>query len=60
MDEIDFADMVEQTPVNTFVIEYREPSIDGYPGKLVGACEAELEGFAHDLREMVTDAAKAR
>jgi biopolymer transport protein ExbB len=29
-------------------------------GKLVGACEAELEGFAHDLREMVTDAAKAR
>lgn len=28
-------------------------------GKLVGACEAELEGFAHDLREMVTDRAKA-
>lgn len=27
-------------------------------GKLVGACEAELEGFAHDLREMVTDRAK--
>jgi len=24
-------------------------------GKLVGACEAELEGFAHDLREMVSD-----
>ncbi len=24
-------------------------------GKLVGACEAELEGFAHDLREMITD-----
>ncbi len=23
-------------------------------GKLVGACEAELEGFAHDLREMIT------
>ncbi len=22
-------------------------------GKLVGACEAELEGFAHDLREML-------
>jgi biopolymer transport protein ExbB len=29
-------------------------------GKLVGACEAELEGFAHDLREMVTDAARER
>jgi biopolymer transport protein ExbB len=24
-------------------------------GKMVGACEAELEGFAHDLREMVAD-----
>ena len=21
-------------------------------GKMVGSCEAELEGFAHDLREM--------
>ncbi len=27
-------------------------------GKLVGACEAELEGYAHDLREMVADAAR--
>jgi biopolymer transport protein ExbB len=27
-------------------------------GKLVGHCEAELEGFAHDLREMVADAAR--
>jgi hypothetical protein len=25
-------------------------------GKWVAACEAELEGFAHDLREMVLDA----
>ena len=24
-------------------------------GKLVGACEADLEGFAHDLREMILD-----
>ncbi|MEO7151883.1 MAG: MotA/TolQ/ExbB proton channel family protein [Burkholderiaceae bacterium] len=24
-------------------------------GKLVGSCEADLEGFAHDLREMVVD-----
>ena len=30
-------------------------------GKLVGACEAELEGFAHDLRELLGDASgKAR
>ena len=28
-------------------------------GKFVGACEAELEGFAHDLREMLMDAARA-
>ena len=26
-------------------------------GKMVGACEAELEGFAHDLREMLADSA---
>ena len=38
MDELDFADMVEQTPVNTFVIEYREPGTNGRPGRLVGAC----------------------
>ncbi|WP_428421480.1 MotA/TolQ/ExbB proton channel family protein [Methylibium sp.] len=29
-------------------------------GKLVGACEAELEGFAHDLREMLLDVPAAR
>jgi biopolymer transport protein ExbB len=28
-------------------------------GKSVGACEAELEGFAHDLREMLVDNAGA-
>ncbi len=38
MDEIDFADMVEQTPVDTYIIEYREPTVDGRPGALVGAC----------------------
>jgi len=29
-------------------------------GKMVAGCEAELEGFAHDLREMVLDAAGVR
>lgn len=29
-------------------------------GKLIGACEAELEGFAHDLREMVLGPASMR
>ncbi|WP_448658231.1 arginyltransferase [Sphingomonas sp. CJ99] len=38
MDEQDYADMVEQSPVNSFVIEYREPSSDDRPGRLVGAC----------------------
>ncbi|HSW07900.1 MotA/TolQ/ExbB proton channel family protein [Aquabacterium sp.] len=27
-------------------------------GKWIGACEAELEGFAHDLREMALDTAR--
>jgi biopolymer transport protein ExbB len=29
-------------------------------GKMVGACEAELEGFAHDLREMIADTPDAK
>jgi leucyl-tRNA---protein transferase len=38
MDEIDFADMVEQSPVSTYMVEYREPSRGGRPGRLVGCC----------------------
>ncbi len=38
MDELDFADMVEQTPVNTYIVEYREPTVGDRPGRLVGAC----------------------
>ena len=39
MDEMDFADMVEHTPVTSEMIEYREPStVPGRPGRLVGAC----------------------
>lgn len=38
MDELDYADMVEHTPVNTVVTEYREPGPGGRPGRLVGAC----------------------
>lgn len=37
MDAYDFADMVEQTPVDTVVVEYREPHQNGR-GRLVGAC----------------------
>ncbi|HET6537345.1 MAG TPA: arginyltransferase [Sphingopyxis sp.] len=38
MDEQDFADMVEQTPVDTMMMEYREANADGSPGALVGCC----------------------
>ena len=44
MDEDDFADMVEQSPVKTFMVEYREPSAGGKPGKLVGACLTDQQG----------------
>ncbi|MDF8333354.1 arginyltransferase [Novosphingobium cyanobacteriorum] len=44
MDEMDFADMVEHTPVKSYVIEYREPNADGSPGKLVGACLTDHQG----------------
>ena len=37
MDEEDYADMVEHSPVNSLVIEYREPSVRGR-GRLVAAC----------------------
>lgn len=38
MDESDYTDMVEQSPVNSTIIEYREPGEGGRRGKLVGAC----------------------
>ncbi|MCS6985866.1 MAG: arginyltransferase [Sphingomonadaceae bacterium] len=39
MDAYDFADMIETSPVDTVVVEYREPSPDpSRPGRLVGAC----------------------
>ena len=44
MDEMDFADMVEHTPVTSHVIEYREPSTGTRPGKLVGACLTDRQG----------------
>ncbi|MDF7777096.1 arginyltransferase [Sphingomonas sp. AOB5] len=38
MDEGDYADMVEQSPVSSYVVEYREPAKNGHRGRLVGAC----------------------
>ncbi len=44
MDEVDFADMVEHTPVTSFVMEYREPGDGVTPGRLVGACLTDRQG----------------
>lgn len=44
MDEVDFADMVEHTPVDSYLVEYREPTADGTPGRLVGACLTDKQG----------------
>jgi arginine-tRNA-protein transferase len=38
MDGYDFAEMIETSPVDTVVVEYREREADGRPGRLVGAC----------------------
>lgn len=44
MDEVDYADMVEHTSVDSVVVEYREPNEDGTPGKLVAACLTDRQG----------------
>lgn len=44
MDELDYADMVEHSPVDTYIIEYREPGQAGIPGRLIGACLTDRQG----------------
>ncbi|MEP5937153.1 MAG: arginyltransferase [Erythrobacter sp.] len=44
MDEMDYADMVEHTPVSSNMIEYREADENGEPGRLVGACLTDRQG----------------
>ncbi len=44
MEESDFADMVEHTPVSSYVIEYREPGVGSQPGRLIGACLTDEQG----------------
>ena len=48
MDETDYADMVEQSPVKSYVIEYREPASAGRRGRLVGACltDQQVDGLS--------------
>ncbi len=58
MDESDFADMVEHSPVTSWIVEYREPSIDGNPGRLVGACitDEQADGLSMVYSFFATDA----
>ena len=44
MEESDFADMVEHSPVSSYVIEYREPGVGAQQGRLVGACLTDFQG----------------
>jgi arginine-tRNA-protein transferase len=62
MNESDFGDMVEQTPVRTYIVEYREPSVDGRPGKLIGAClsDQQADGLSmiYSFYDVAPDARK--
>ncbi len=57
MDEEDYADMVEHSPVNSLVIEYREPSVRGKRGRLVGACltDRQADGLSMIYSFFATD-----
>lgn len=45
MDESDYADMVELSPVKSMLIEYREPAgPQGQRGRLLGACLTDRQG----------------
>ncbi len=44
MDDLDYADMVEQSPVKSHIVEYRAPSQFGRPGELLGACLTDQQG----------------
>lgn len=44
MDDMDYADMVEQSPVKSHIVEYRTPGQFGRPGELVGACLTDQQG----------------
>ena len=44
MDDMDYADMVEQSPVKSHVVEYRTPGRFGRLGELVGACLTDQQG----------------
>ncbi|NVD45483.1 arginyltransferase [Qipengyuania atrilutea] len=44
MEDTDYADMIEHTPVSSQVIEYREPTDGNGKGRLVAACLTDYQG----------------
>ncbi len=44
MEDSDYADMVEHTPVSSNIIEYREPATGTSKGRLVAACLTDYQG----------------
>jgi len=56
MDDVDYADMVEQSPVNSVIVEYREPSATGI-GRLLGACltDRQADGLSMIYSFFATD-----
>ena len=57
MDEDDYADMVEHSPVNSLIIEYREPGSNGVPGRLIGAAltDRQADGLSMIYSFFATD-----
>jgi arginine-tRNA-protein transferase len=62
MSELDFAGMVEHSPVETCVVEYRETTPDGKPGRLVGACltDRQADGLSMIYSFFETDDAERK
>src|SRR5690606_20857313 len=58
MHEQDFADMVEQTPVDSYLIDCRvAPAADGSRGRLVGCCLTDRQGDGLSMIYSFFDAA---
>ena len=57
MDEMDYADMVEQSPVNSVIVEYHEPGRGGVPGRLIGCCltDRQADGLSMIYSFFATD-----
>ena len=57
MDEDDYADMVEHSPVNSTIVEYRAPTTNGARGRLLGACltDRQADGLSMIYSFFATD-----